>query len=129
MSEEFFNADTSEWVDYGPPLDIGPQTGGTYNIPESAQQNNLPYDTPGGVVGRYGSDVLGILSQGIGVWSQYQRNKQFIDYQRYEATNGGIFMQGRPAGQMQAAGSVQVRGNNNMMLLVLGVGLFLMMRK
>lgn len=132
MMEQFFNTNYNgesvgpDYIDNG---NVGPQTGGTYDIPATAQQSNLPWDTPGAVRGQYGSDVLGILSQGIGVWSQYAQTNQMLDYRRYEATNGGVYAQGRPAGQMAATGRVQVSGNSNMLLLLLIGGAFLLLNK
>lgn len=130
MTEFFSNElDNAELVDYGPVLDVGPQTGGTYDIPVTAQPNNRPWDAPGGQRGDYSADVLGILRDGVGIWAQKQRNDQFLDYQRYEATNGGVYRQGRSTPIQTATGTVTVRSNNNMMYLLIGVGLILLLRK
>lgn len=121
--------DYSEWVDYGPELNVGAQSDGTYSVPAAAQPNNVAWDTGGGFLGQYGDDVFSILREGVGAWAQYQRNNQFLDYQRFEATQGGLYRQGVPAGQMRANGAVQVSGNNNMLMILLVVGAVLLLRK
>ncbi len=116
--------------DYGyvmPDYQVGPQTGGTYNVPASAQPNNTPWDSAGGTVGQYGGDVLSILSKGIGQWSQYQSNQQLLDYKRYEATQGGVFAQGMP-NQMQTA-TVTARASSPLLLIALAVGAIVLLRK
>ncbi len=116
--------------DYGyvmPDYQVGPQVGGTYNVPASAQPNNTPWDSAGGTVGQYGGDVLGILSKGIGAWSQYQNNQQLLDYKRYEATAGGVFAQGRP-NQIQTA-TVTARASSPMLMILLVAGAVLLLRK
>lgn len=109
---------------------VGPQTGGTYSLPDAAQPNNTPWDTPGGSSGQYGANVLDILNRGIGAWSQDQTQRNFIDYSRYEATNGGIFQQGYGAFPGVRGGvAVQAGGNGNMMLLILIAGAFFLLHK
>jgi hypothetical protein len=75
---------------------VGPNNNGTYGVPASAQTSNQPWDSAGGVLGGYSKEIFGILTQGVGAWSQYKKNEQFLDYQRYEATQGGVYQQGRP---------------------------------
>lgn len=108
---------------------VGAQSDGTYVLPTAAQPNNAPWDTGGGFLGQYGDEVFGILREGIGAWAQYKRNDQFLDYQRYEATSGGLYQQGLPAGPYRATGAVAVSGNNNMLMILLIVGAVLILRK
>lgn len=89
-----FNLTDQLGNNFAPDYGVGPNTNGTYTVPDAAQPNNTPWDTAGGTLGNYNSDVFGILRDGIGAWSQNQRNNQFIDYQRYEANQGGVFRQG-----------------------------------
>ncbi|MFL6675879.1 MAG: hypothetical protein ACJ8LG_21630 [Massilia sp.] len=110
--------------DYG---NVGPLSDGTYNVPTSALPSNQPWDTGGGSLGSYSNDVFGILRDGIGAWSQNQRNNQFLDYQRYEATQGGIYRQGVPNGV-----PVTVAARATMsptMMLMIGAAVFLLLRK
>lgn len=113
-----------------PDWSVGPNNNGTYNVPDTAQTSNRPWDAAGGSLGNYGGDVWQVLSQGVGVWSQYKKNQQFIDYQRYEATQGGVFQQGRPAGSYQTGVAVRAnaQGNPLMLLLLIG-GAVLLLRK
>jgi len=75
---------------------IGPQSDGTYSYPVAAQPVNDPANTAG-----YSASapawVGGVLTQGIATLGQYLQAKNITDYRRWEATNGGLFMQGRPA--------------------------------
>jgi hypothetical protein len=107
---------------------IGPNSDGTYSVPTAAQPSNRPWDTGGGTLGNYSSDVISILRDGIGAWSQYQRNNQFLDYQRYEATQGGVYRQGYPA-----QGAVTVAAGTNLsptlMLMMGAVVVVLLLRK
>ncbi len=100
---------------------VGPTNAGTYNVPAAAQPVNRQWDSAGGTLGQYGNDVFAILAQGIGAWSQYKRNDQFLDYQRYEATQGGVYQQGRPT-QIPFDGSVQARAAFSPLTLILLVG-------
>ncbi|MYM39656.1 hypothetical protein [Duganella qianjiadongensis] len=108
--------------------DVGPTNDGTYNVPTAAQPNNQPWDAAGGTLGQYSTkDVIGLLRDGIGIWSQNKRNNQFLDYQRYEATQGGVFTQGRPVGT-RATVTAQASGNPTMLILLIG-GALLLLRK
>lgn len=113
-------------ADYG---SVGPTNDGTYNVPDSAQPNNTPWDAAGGTLGQYSTkDVIGLLRDGIGAWSQNKRNNQFLDYQRYEATQGGVFTQGRP-NPGQAGAVVTARASGNPMTLLLIGGFILLLVK
>lgn len=109
--------------------DVGPTNDGTYNVPTSAQPNNQPWDAAGGTLGQYSAkDVIGLLRDGVGIWSQNKRNNQFLDYQRYEANQGGVFTQGRPVGGTRATVTAQASGNPTMLILLIG-GALLLLRK
>jgi len=86
----------------GADASVGPQTDGTYSYPSNAQPNNQPWDTSGGANGNYSKDVLDVLKFGVGTWQQAQSRSDFYDYKRFEATNGGLFMQGGFAGGLRA---------------------------
>lgn len=110
-----------------PTYDVGPQSDGTVMVPNNALPTNQQWDTGGGSLGQYGSQVFGILRDGIGAWSANKRNEQFLDYQRYEATQGGVFRQGAPN---QYSGVVQARASVDPMMLLLIVGAaILLLRK
>lgn len=104
---------------------VGPQNNGTYEIPVNAQQVNLPQNTAG-----YSSvtpDWVGkILSQGIGALTQVKMAQAQIDYRRAEATNGGLFFQGRPAYLARnGAGQVGQPVNLSALLMIGGLLWFL----
>jgi hypothetical protein len=132
MDEEFSLSDVLRQSDYQQAdWDVGPQNDGTYTIPDSAQPVNQQWDTGGGQSGNYGGQVLAILQQGIGAVSQYKKNQQFLDYQRYEATSGGVFAQGRPNPMLmpQAQANVSLFGNPVVLLMVVGVAVLLLRGK
>lgn len=125
-----------EWSQYGTGSDtgiftgdsssVGPQADGTYNYPDAAQPNNQPWDTSGGANGNYGPQVLDVLKYGVGVWQQDQSRKDFYDYKRFEATNGGLFQQGSFAGRLRATPA----GNRSLTLaamVLLGLVVFHML--
>lgn len=116
--------------DYYGEASVGPTNMGTYNPPMTAQPVNQQWDTGGGGLGQYTDDVFAILAQGVGAWSQYKRNEQFLDYQRYEATQGGVYQQGRPAGGIPVGGTVTARAtiSPTTLLLIAGAA-FLLLRK
>lgn len=78
-------------------FDIGYNNDGTFNTPISAQQTNNPQNTAG-----YSSTispaVANLLSQGIGTLGKLGMGAMQLDYARAEATNGGLYYQGRYAG-------------------------------
>lgn len=113
-------ADALAASDYYSSGNVGPQNNGTYSVPSNAQPVNQQWDTGGGSLGQYGNQVFGILRDGIGAWSANKRNEQFLDYQRYEATQGGVFRQGAP--NQQYTGTVAARTNIDPMMLILMVG-------
>lgn len=131
--DEFQYSDSLDLGAYGfEPVDytVGPTNNGTYNVPSSAQPSNTPWDAAGGTLGQYSAkDVIGLLRDGIGAWSQNKRNNQFLDYQRYEATQGGIYQQGRPnAYPTSAVVTARASGNPVMLILLIG-GAMLLLRK
>jgi hypothetical protein len=105
---------------------VGPNSNGTYTVPAAAQPNNTPWDTAGGTLGNYSNEVFGILRDGIGAWSQYKKNDQFLDYQRYEANQGGVYRQGYPAGTATATVSAGAAGNPLLMIMLIGAAILLL---
>jgi len=101
---------------------VGPQTDGTQGTPVTAQQVNSPANTAG-----Y-SDVLSpqvfsLLQQGIGVAANSFNLSQVLDYKRYEATNGGLFMNGQGA---YGARTGVVNPNYSMLILLMMGAIFIM---
>lgn len=99
----------------------GPNNDGTYTTPLAAQQYNKPANTAG-----YNSPMsqqtYGLLTQGIGVLGNLANTAMMIDYKKYEATNGGLFMQGAGAyGQRVAT----VNPNYSMLILLMLGAVFL----
>jgi len=107
---------------------VGPQTNGTYGIPVTAQQTNSPQNVAG-----YSSvitpDVAKLLSQGIGVLGQLGMGKMQLDYAKAEATNGGLFWNGRYAQiGRNGLGMINPQMNLSVLLLIAG-GAWLLLRK
>jgi hypothetical protein len=112
-------------ADYGT---VGPTNDGTYNAPAASQPNNKPWDAAGGTLGQYNAkDVIGLLRDGVGAWSQNRKNTQFLDYQRYEATQGGVYTMGRPnPGMPGAVVTARASGNPVMLMLMIGGAMLLL---
>lgn len=108
---------------------VGPQSDGTYSYPSAAQPNNQPWDTSGNANGNYAQPVLDILKFGVGVAQQQSAQNAFYDYKRFEATNGGLFLQGRYAGV--GTGGMPLRINpakNGTLLLLIALGAILLIK-
>jgi len=95
---------------------VGPQEDGTYNFPES-YGTVQPTDAGGGQPASYGQAVLDVFKYGVGAYAQYQGQQQMLDYKRWETTNFGASVQGKPA-----VGVGVLPGSNNGMLIALGIG-------
>ena len=109
-----------EWGPIDPWGVVGPQSDGTV-MPSPTAVMSQPQDTSGGQPAGYSQTVLDIFKYGIGTYASLQMAKQQPDYKRYEATNGGLFQQGRPANIAQA----NTGGASNLMLLAMaGVVIF-----
>lgn len=75
---------------------VGPQADGTYGIPPTGQAVT-PIDAGGGPSGNYGPAILDIFKFGVGAYQQNQNMTAAYDYRRFEATQAGLYQQGRPA--------------------------------
>lgn len=85
---------------------IGPQSDGTYGYPAAALQVNNPANTAGYASTAPQSD-LSLLKWGAGVLQGQIQFGNFMDYKRFEATNGGTFQQGQVASVPRvASGSI-----------------------
>lgn len=110
--------------------DIGPQPDGTYSAPSPALPVNNPANVAGNpsVTSLSGLDVLragtGILSQ----VAQWDLSRQFLDYKRYEATNGGLYRQGVPAGYIRTANG-QITASTPWTLILLAVAAVFIIKK
>lgn len=93
MSLDSWGGDATQTNDWSV---AGPQTDGTYNIPDLGVQLQ-PADAGGGLPADYSSGVLDIFKYGVGVWSANQNQQQLLDYKRFEATQNGLHQQGIPA--------------------------------
>lgn len=91
---------------------VGPQSDGT-NISATASIIPAPVDAGGGMPGAYSKDVLDIFKFGVGVWNGQASQKNLLDYKRFEATQTGLWMQGRPATFAQSAQG----GTGNLVIL------------
>ena len=74
---------------------VGPQTDGT-NLVASAAITPSPADAGGGAPASYTKDVLDLFKYGIGAATSQKNYQNMLDYKRYEATQGGLYAQGRP---------------------------------
>ncbi|AXS79861.1 hypothetical protein [Dechloromonas sp. HYN0024] len=98
--------------------DIGPQDNGTYGIPLAAQPANDPQNTAG-YSSSISPQVAGLLSQGIGAMTRLGMGAMQLDYARAEATNGGLYYQGRYAGiPRNGYGQVNQPMNLSVILLI-----------
>lgn len=98
---------------------VGPQQDGTNLIADSAIIAQ-PADTAGGMPAQYEQGILDIFKFGIGAWADNQKSQQLFEYKKFEATNGGLFQQGRNAYMPQAASG----GTSS--LVVMGLGLIVL---
>ena len=95
---------------------IGPQTDGT-NLPSQTAIMAQPTDTAGGLPAQYGQSVLDLFKYGIGQYTATQQQQQLFDYKKFEATNGGLFQQGRSATLPATSAGGKMSG-----VLLLGIG-------
>lgn len=123
-----------EFWDYYTPQDyanlgsgVGPQIDGTYGVPVAAQQTNNPQNTAG-YSSSISPQVASLLSQGIGTLGKLGLGAMQLDYARAEATNGGLYYQGRYAG-IPRNGYGQVNQPMNLSVLLLIGGLVYLLSK
>jgi hypothetical protein len=96
---------------------VGPQSDGTYNVPQTAMP--ITGSDTGGAGYNYAPGVFQLLNNGLGTFANiYGMNAQ-LDYRRYEATQAGLVANGQAAGQVASAQIAAV--NSNKMLMILGV--------
>ena len=99
---------------------VGPQSDGTYVIPETGL-TVPPADAGGGAPASYSSSILDIFKWGVGVWQQGEQQKSMLDYRRWEATQAGLAQQGQTAAQYA------VNQSSNTTLLLLGGAVLLVL--
>ena len=97
-------------------------------LPPPAAVTVRPVDAGGGPPAQYGAQVLDIFKYGLGVWNAQQQQQNMLDYRRWEATQFGAMVQGKPAIVATSGGQV-LGGISGGMLLVVGVALLLVMKK
>lgn len=95
---------------------IGPQDDGTLLLSDIALMPQ-PNDTAGGIPATYPQGILDIFKYGVGVWQQQANQSAILDYKRFEATNGGLYQQGRGAAVPRASS-----GGGMSSLAMLGIG-------
>lgn len=108
-------------MDVAPWADAGYQSDGTFVTPWTAQQTNSPANTAG-YSSPMSKETYGLLSQGIGVLGSSINLAQMLDYKKYEATNGGLFLNG------QGTYGRQVVNPNYSMLILLMMGAIFIMK-
>lgn len=86
---------------YGSFGDVGPQTDGT-NLLSVISTVPTPSDTAGGAPANYAQPILDLFKFGISAASAANSQQQILDYRRFEATNGGLYQQGRGAAMPSA---------------------------
>ena len=106
----------SQWYDIysgaGNGTDVGPQTDGT-NILAPTSTIPVPNDAAGGAPAQYTTQVLDLFKFGVGALADYSKTQQLFDYKKFEATNGGLYQQGRSAAMPAAANG----GNSGLLLM------------
>jgi hypothetical protein len=75
---------------------VGPQSDGT-NFQSFAAYPPSPTDAGGGPPADYSATVLDIFRTGINAYTASANQQAVIDYKKFEATNGGLYQQGRNA--------------------------------
>lgn len=93
-------------------LPVGPQSDGTSITPGTAIIPG-PVDAGGGMPASYTKDILDVFKFGVSAYGQNQQQKNLLDYKRFEATQAGLWMQGRPALFSQSAQG----GTGNLVIL------------
>lgn len=88
---------------------VGPNTDGTYGIPQTAVMSQ-PVDAGGGPPANYGAQVLDIFKFGVGVWQQQSARQDMLDYRRWESTNAGLYQQGQTAALYGRQGQMGIFG-------------------
>lgn len=101
---------------------VGPQTDGTNVYSPIASTIPTPADTAGGAPAQYGSAILDIFKTGVGAWSAANAQQQLFDYKKFEATNGGLYQQGKSAAMPAAASGGGQSGL--MMMALIGIVVF-----
>lgn len=116
----------ADWLANGTDWSLmpGPQSDGTYVTPSTAQQINNPANTAGNS-SPMSTQTYNLLTQGINGAFNLAALSQMVDYRKYEATNGGLFMQGQGA-YLPRAGAPVLNPNMTMMLLLFAGVVFLM---
>jgi hypothetical protein len=105
---------------------VGPAEDGTYSVPGTAQPVNSPANTAG-FPSLNSDSALDLLKYGVGIVTDSWKFKELMDYRRFEATNGGVFQQGRTATSSAAtAGALPVNG---LILAALAVAGFLLLTR
>lgn len=100
---------------------VGPQTDGTYTYP-ATYGTVQPVDAGGGQPGNYSQGIIDVFKYGVGAFAQYKGQEQMLDYKRWETTNFGASVQGRPA-----YGVGVLPAGNTGLLIALGIGLVLVL--
>lgn len=103
---------------------VGVQSDGT-NLLSFQSTIVTPADAGGGQPADYGAAVLDIFKFGVGAWSQANAQQQILDYKRFEATNGGLYQQGKTAALPAAANHGGI--SKNAMLAIGAVLLFMVL--
>lgn len=121
--QDYFDVGGETAYDFG---STGPQTDGTYDIPESALQVNDPSNTAG-YPSSNDSDLFSILKFGVGAATDIYKFNSGLDYKRYEATQGGIFEQGRASSVPRiASGKISI---SYVLIAVAAVGVLLLLTR
>lgn len=92
-----FVFDNGNLVDQSTIFDnVGGQVDGTFVVPSTADQINDPSNTAG-YPASSSNTALDVLKYGVGAITDSWKFAQNLDYKRFEATQGGVFQQGKYA--------------------------------
>ncbi|WP_322005234.1 hypothetical protein [Paraburkholderia tropica] len=96
---------------------VGPQNDGTVIVPNTGQA--ITGADQAGYGANYAPQVMQLLSQGLGAFTNIYNNGQLLDYKKYEATQAGLVAQGQAAAGAQAA---VINGTqSNRTILIIGI--------
>lgn len=94
---------------------VGPQSDGTVVVPATGQA--ITGADQAGYGASYAPQVFGLLSQGLGAFTNIYNNGQLLDYKRYESTQAGVVAQGQAAMGAQVA-AVNASQSNRTILII-----------
>lgn len=109
---------------------VGPNSDGTYTSPALAQPINQPSDVGSGSnLAQYTPQVLQFLTSGLTALNSDWQFSKLLNYQTYQASQGGLVAQGQAAASVQSAQIAAASSSRNIMLLMIMAGIYLLAKE